>query len=298
MARQREGDMATYHYVDNLARAVRHVGRIILDMIPRIYDTQRVARILGEDGEVANATLDPSRPEAIAEFRNERGEIERIFNPNVGTYDVYTTTGPSFTTRRQEAVEAMSQMTQANPQLWQVIGDLMVKNMDWPGAEDMAKRLKAVLLPQVAETEKEDGPQVPPEVQQAIEQMQQQMQAMQQAGAQLQTENEELKQKADNEARKLFVEAYKAKTDRLQALGATITPDQVQALILQTIQEVMSQPEPLPDMPVDQMPAELMEPPGMAMPQEQPPSGGFFMPEPGMEFPPEMAATGANPGLV
>lgn len=289
MARQREGDMATYHYVDNLARAVRHVGRIILDMIPRIYDTQRVARILGEDGEVANATLDPSRPEALAEFRNEKGEIERIFNPNVGTYDVYTTTGPSFTTRRQEAVEAMSQMTQANPQLWQVIGDLMVKNMDWPGAEDMAKRLKAVLLPQVAETEKEDGPQVPPEVQQAIEQMQQQMQAMQQAGAQLQQENEELKASKDVEFKKLLIDAYAKETDRIKALGGAMSPEAVQALVMQTLQQVMSSPDPTPQ----------MEPPPMA-PQEprEPASAGFSLPAEGMDLPPEMAATGANPGLV
>lgn len=286
MARQREGDMATYHYVDNLARAVRHVGRIILDMIPRIYDTQRVARILGEDGQVANATLDPSRPEALAEFRNERGEIERIFNPNVGTYDVYTTTGPSFTTRRQEAVEAMSQMTQANPQLWQVIGDLMVKNMDWPGAEDMAKRLKAVLLPQVAETEKEDGPQIPPEVQQALQQMQQQMQAMQQAGAQLQQENEQLKASQDVEFKKLLIDAYAKETDRIKALGGAMSPEAVQALVVQTLQQVMTSPDPTP------------QPPGVAPQEQEPASAGFLLPAEGMDTPAAMPATGANPGLV
>lgn len=183
MARQREGDNATFHYVDNLARAVRHIGRIILGMMPAVYDTQRVARIIGEDDEQTNAMIDPSLPQPISEYQDEMGEIQRIFNPNVGLYDVYTSTGPSYTTKRLEAVDAMTQMTQANPQLWQVIGDLLVKNMDWPGAEDMAKRLKLTLLPQVqAEVDKTAGaPEVPPQVQQAMEQMHQQIEGMGQA---------------------------------------------------------------------------------------------------------------------
>lgn len=174
MARQREGDNATFHYVDNLGRAIRHIGRIILDMIPRIYDTRRVARILGEDGSIDKATLDPDHPEAMTEFRDEMGEIQRIFNPSIGVYDVYTSSGPSFATRRVEAVEAMTAMTQANPMLWQVIGDQLVKNMDWPGAEEMAERLKLTLLPQVQEEINKDEaqPPIPPQIQQAMQQLQ------------------------------------------------------------------------------------------------------------------------------
>lgn len=293
MARQREGDMSTYHYVDNLARAVRHVGRIILDMIPRIYDTQRVARILGEDGAATNATLDPKQPVPMAEFKDDQGKIQRIFNPTVGTYDVYTTTGPSFTTRRQEAVEAMTQMTQANPELWRVIGDQLVKNMDWPGAEEMAKRLKSVLLPEVAQAD-DDAEQIPPEAQAAMKQMQQMIEQMGEALKNAGQQVDELTAKAKDQADKLFIEAYKAKTDRLQVLGATITPDQVQALVIQTIQEVMSQPEPLPGMTVEDIPPELMP----DMQTQEGPQGPFLMPEEGMDTPPEMAAPGAHPGLV
>lgn len=271
MARQREGDMATFHYVDNLARAVRHVGRIILDMIPRIYDTQRVARILGEDGSPANAVLDPKMPQPLQELQGPDGKIQRIFNPGVGTYDVYTTTGPSFTSRRQEAVEAMSTMTQANPQLWQVIGDLLVKNMDWPGAEDMAERLKAVLLPEVRKADDEDGPQVPPEMQQAMQQMQQQMQAMQQAGAQLQRENEQLKAEREIELKKLLIDAYAKETDRLKAVGGVMTPDQVQALVMQTLQQVMTSPDPTPQMAPEPMPMDL--PPEQVTPAAMPVTG-------------------------
>lgn len=291
MARQREGDVATYHYVDNGARGIRHLGRIILDWMPSVYDTQRVARILGEDGEAESAIVNPKMGEPYQEFKDEAGAIQKVFNPAVGTYDVYTTTGPSFTTRRQEAVEAMSQMTQANPELWRVIGDQLVRNMDWPGAEEMAERLKAVLLPEVRQADEDDG-EIPPQVKVAMQQMQQQMEqvvgALQEASAKI----KEMEADKQAEMGKLLVEGYKAKTDRLQALGATIGPEQVQALIIQTLQELMAQPEPLPP--------EMM-PPGMAdgMMNEPPPGGfslpeqGMQMPQMGMDHPPEMAAPGA-----
>lgn len=284
MARQREGDIATYHYVDNLARMVRHVGRIILDMIPRIYDTRRIARILGEDGSPANATLDPELPTPIEEVPGDDGEIQRIFNPNVGTYDVYTTTGPSFTTRRQEAVEAMSQMTQANPQLWQVIGDLLVKNMDWPGADDMAKRLRAVLLPQVAQADDEQGQQIPPEAQQAMQQMSGEMRQMQQALKQAAQMVEELQ--ADKS--KLQIDAYAKITDRLKVVAPMLAPEALELIVRDLMQQTMQQPDPLPDdIPV-------MRPPKPAdLPEQQPADAGFFAPEQGLQFPAAMPAPGA-----
>lgn len=177
MARQREGDMATFHYVDNLRVAVKHVGRIILGMIPTVYDRKRVARIIGEDDAQDKATLDPKHPAAFQKFKDDQGAMQRVFNPTIGTYDVDVSTGPSFSTRRVEAVEAMTQLTQANPALWQSIGDLLVKNMDWPGADEMSKRLKLTLLPEIQqEIQNEDEEQaIPPQVQMAMEQMQQQL---------------------------------------------------------------------------------------------------------------------------
>ena len=236
MARQREGDTATYHYVDNLARAVRHIGRIILDMIPRIYDTQRIALILGEDDSQSNVTIDPNSEEAMTEYRDEQGEIKRIFNPNIGTYDIYTTTGPSFTTRRVEAVEAMTTMTQANPQLWQVIGDLLVKNMDWPGAEEMSERLKLTLLPAVQEdlNKDEGAPQIPPQMQQAMQQMQDQIK---QLGDALGKAGEHVdKLEADHQAalvaneiaqQSVNVDKFRAETERMK-LGSMVENDEAE----------------------------------------------------------------------
>lgn len=288
MARQREGDMATYHYVDNLARAVRHIGRIILDMIPKVYDTERAARIIGEDDEQQNVTLDPNNPQALTEIRDDQGAIKRIFNPNIGTYDVFTTTGPSFTTRRMEAVEAMTQMTQANPALWQVIGDLLVKNMDWPGAEDMAKRLKLTLLPQVqAEVDKNEGaPEVPPQIQQAMQQMGQQMEALTQELQASADKLQELQEGVELKQQELSVKAYDAETKRIQVLGTAMSAEQVQTLVMQTLQAALTTPAPGPQIYEDMQGMEQEQaiqpemPPDMQpQPEQSPLSAGFFAPE-------------------
>lgn len=285
MARQREGDMATYHYVDNLARSVRHIGRIVLDMIPKVLDTKRIARIIGEDDSQQNATLDPQSPQALMEYRDDEGAIQRIFNPNVGTYDVYTTTGPSFTTRRMEAVEAMTQMTQANPQLWQVIGDLLVKNMDWPGADDMAKRLKLTLLPPVQqEVDKENSaePQVPPQIQQAMDQMGQQLEALAQELNASADKIEELQNEQEWKTKELTVKAYEAETKRIQALGTGLTAEQVQALVMQTLQSALTTPAPAKQIEDDLYEMEQAEPPdegAFGQPDMSPPDAGFFTPE-------------------
>ena len=236
-ARQREGDNSTFHYVDNLGRAIRHVGRIILDMIPRIYDTQRVARILGEDGSGSTATLDPEHSEALSELKDDMGQVQRIFNPTIGTYDVYTSSGPGFSTKRLEAVDAMSAMTQANPQLWQVIGDLLVKNMDWPGADDMAERLKLTLLPEVQKSlSKDDGQEpLPPQAQQAMDQMQQQIQAMDQ---QMHAASDALELK-DKEIAGLQV---KAQQEQMKRMSVELDLERTKAL--QEIEDAQEQDAP------------------------------------------------------
>lgn len=284
MARQREGDTATFHYVDNLARAVRHIGRIVLDMIPKVLDTKRIARIIGEDDEQQNATLDPENKEALTEYQDDQGAMQRIFNPSIGTYDVYTTTGPSFTTRRVEAVEAMTAMTQANPELWQVIGDLLVKNMDWPGADEMAKRLKLTLLPQVqAEVGKEEGaPQIPPEMQQAMDQLKQHSQQLEDALGKAGDEVDKLE--ADHEAAEHAnriaeqgreVDRFKAETDRLKLVMPYLSQNSLMELAASVGMQARTTPDiatgPIP--PEPEAPQEAAEPPEPAQP------AGFFTPE-------------------
>ena len=179
MARQREGDTGTFHYMDNMGKAIRLTGRIIIDLIPKIYDTERIVRIVGEDGAVDQARFDPNQQEPVRKVRTLDG-IKSIYNPTIGKYDVTVSIGPSYSTKRAEAFDAMTQLVQGNPQLWPVIGDLIVKNMDWPGAEAMAKRLKAMLPPQIANLEQADEGELPVEAQTQINQIQGQLQQYQQ----------------------------------------------------------------------------------------------------------------------
>lgn len=194
--RQHEGDVSTYHFTDNLAKAIRHAGRILIQWIPKVYDGKRVARIIGEDGTADYAQLDDSRDEALTKARDPVSQkITRIYNLGVGCYDVLATVGPSYTTKRQEAVDSMTQILQMNPQLFQVIGDIFVKSQDWPGADEMAKRLKTMLPPQVAQANaSEDENQIPPQAQAMIQQLQQKLQEGAQLVQQLHGENEQLKQ--------------------------------------------------------------------------------------------------------
>lgn len=166
MARQKEGDVGTFHYHDNLNRAIRYCGRVLVDLIPKIYDSTRVVRILGYDGTPDEASINPALPSA-----SQKMGMKMMYNLSVGQYDVTITTGPSYSTLRQEATESMVMMVQANPELMGVIGDLLVKNMDWPGADEISDRLKLTLPPNIQEAEKaKKMDSMPPEMQQAMQQ--------------------------------------------------------------------------------------------------------------------------------
>ena len=241
LARQREGDTGTYHYVDNLARAVRHVTRQLVDLIPKIYDTQRIARIIGEDGESSMVKMNPMQPEPVRKIIDQNGiVIDKIYNPSVGKYDVVVVTGPGYATKRQEALEAMAQLLQTNPQLWAVAGDLFVKNMDWPGAQEMAKRFARTIDPKIIGDSDED-----PALQAANMQIEAMGQEMQQMATMLQNVNQSMeaqkldidKFKAETDAE---VKAYEAETRRLQAVAAGMQPEQVQEVVLQTLRDVMT----------------------------------------------------------
>jgi hypothetical protein len=231
LARQREGDVGTYHYVDNLARAIRHVGRQLVDLIPKIYDTERIARIIGEDGEPSTVKMNPMQEEPVKKIVNQEGVvIDKIYNPSVGKYDVRVITGPGYATKRQEALESMAQLLQGNPQLWQVAGDLFVKNMDWPGAQDLAKRFQKTLDPKVLADE--DNP--------ALVAANQRMEAM---AAEMQNmfnmlQNVQRSMEAKEMDIKEFeaeIKAYQAETQRISAVQASMTPEQIQDIVMGTI---------------------------------------------------------------
>jgi hypothetical protein len=272
VAREKQGDVGTYHYVDNLARAIRHITRQIIDLIPKIYDTQRIARIIGADGEVDMVKFNPMQPEAVKEIRdvNTGAIIEKIYNPSVGTYDVMVTTGPGYMTKRQEALDAMSQILQTNPQLWAVAGDLFIKNMDWPGAQEMAERFKKILDPKVLS----DGEQSPElaAAQQQIEAMTQELNHVSSIMANIQDSAEQ--QKIEIDRYRAEIDAFNAETKRIAAVQNSMTPEQIQDIVMGTIAAALDTGDLVGNAP------EARELPEMEAPEnEAPEMGAPEMPE-------------------
>ena len=262
LAREKQGDTGTYHFVDNLSRAIRYVTRQLVDMIPKIYDTSRVARIVGMDGEVGMVRINPTQPEPVKEIRDENGlVIDKIYNPSVGIYDVCVTTGPGYMTKRQEALDAMSMLLQSNPQLWTVAGDLFVKNMDWPGAQEMAARFAKIIDPKVMEGEDQS-----PEMQMAKMQLEALTKELNQVVGMLQRVEQSI------EAQEVQIKAYDAETKRISAVQAGMTPEQIQDIVMGTIAAAMDTGDIVGrDAPMErQMPAKDQLPPEMA---QMPPGG-------------------------
>jgi hypothetical protein len=213
MARQREGDVSTFHYIDNLNRAMRHAGRILLDLIPKVYATPRVVRILGPDGQAKAVPVNQPRAPgqgpapAQADPAGQVRKIEKIYDLTVGKYDLIVRAGPSFTSRREEAANQMIELIRAYPAAAPVIGDLLAKNLDWPGADEVAQRLQSMLPPKLA-----GG--ASPEAEAAQAQMAKLAQALNAAKVQIAA----LQQDRSHEARKLEIDAFEAETNRLRAM--------------------------------------------------------------------------------
>lgn len=204
-ARQREGDVSTFHFIDNLSRAIRHTGKILLDLIPKVYSTQRIVRILGEDGKAENVQINGQQQDP------QTGALIRIHDFKAGRYDVAVSTGPSFTTKREEAATQMIEFIREYPAAAPVIGDLLAKNFDWPGADEIGERLQMLFQQQFG-------------------------------GQQQQQPDPAAMAKAQTDAGKLQVEQFKAETDRMEAqasLQNQLTPQQVQQIVIQTMRQVL-----------------------------------------------------------
>lgn len=207
MARQREGDVANITYHDNGNAAILEGGDVINQLIGQIYDGTRTVRLVGEDEAVRlvriNDPMDPASPDL-----------------SIGNYDVAITTGASYTTRRVEAADAMMQAIQVFPELMQVAGDIIVKAQDWPGADQLAERLRKTIPPNLLIGEKDPTtgqptPAPPPQPDPQTQQMIAEGQAkLQEQGQQIDT----LKQHNDFKMAQLDVDKYNAETQRLKVL--------------------------------------------------------------------------------
>jgi hypothetical protein len=300
MARQREGDTGTYVYVDNFARALRHTGRILLDLIPHIYDTARTIRIVGDDGKVALVKINETRIDP-----NGDGIATHVLNDvTIGAYDLSIEMGPSFATARAEARDGMQALMQALGPQAVILADLFASQQDFPLADKIAKRLRTMLPPPIQQAEAtESGEQPPPPpppdpTQQAAVQAEQQKAQIEQMKMQLEAAKLDVeRERIAAELEKARIEAASAAAQQAPAGGATdprvdqlaAAVDAISAVVVQLVDAVQAmQPagEP-PPMPGDAVQGGVPPPMDAANPVFEPPPGGFFAPaEPPQGAPP------------
>lgn len=196
-ARQREGDVSTFHYIDNLARAIRHAGRILLDLIPHYYSSERVIRVLNPEGEADTVQIgSPEAAQAAQQQAIQQGqEIQQIYALGLGKYDVAVDSGPSFTTQREEFNAFVTELLRAMPQYADLLGPLALKSFDAPGVDK--------LMAEIEKRQAQAAQQGPDPEQQAKQ-------------AEVQLKAQEAQEKAALEREKLALDAYKAETDRMK----------------------------------------------------------------------------------
>ena len=258
--RQRQGDTATYHFIDHQAAAIRYTGRLLLQALPRVMDTERVLQVLAMDGKQSEVHVDPEMPDAHkvvpdpqppeptmqGQKQSDQDEaienVRTLWNPSIGKYSVEADVGPSFGTQRQEAFNAFTQIVSQNKELMQVAGDLLFKNADFPGADEMAERLRRMLPPQATG----GGP--TPAEQQLKQHLDMVMQQGGQMAKQADEEQADLQQKlAAAQAQlkerdaKTENDTYDAETRRLQAV-TTADPDSAKVLVRSMLSQMLGMP--------------------------------------------------------
>lgn len=167
---RRSGDIGAFHYVDNLARSLKLAGKMYLDLIPKIFDEKQITTILREDDSEDRVMIDPDMEVAYKEVPDPANQNKKLkmWNPTIGKYSCTVTIGPSYATKRIEAAESMMAFAKALPNTAQLISDLIAKNQDWPGAEEMAARLAKAVPAQLLTPDQKD---ISPQVQAVIQNM-------------------------------------------------------------------------------------------------------------------------------
>jgi hypothetical protein len=308
-ARKEQGEASTAHFPQNLSASLGQVGRIVVQMAAKLIDTKRQQRILGIDMKPGSVTVDPEQQEAVKQ--TDQGVI---INPNVGKYDVRVVIGASYSTQRSQAQAALSDVMRNNPDMTPAVAPLWAQTLDIPHADKLAQVLtamapapvQAILNPDSAKQPKPE--QLMQQVQQAQAALKEAIQHAHDAQQEADEAQEQLHDKRADLAvkqRELQIKAYEAATKRLQVTSTAMTPDQIRMMVAETVDTMLSHPDPLPgeasrpqadvtQQPVATSPPEpaIPEPPAPPDPaiapddpaaQQQPmnpPSAGFSLPDP------------------
>jgi hypothetical protein len=138
LARQREADATTYTFIDNLQRSIVYTGKILLDMMPRVYDTERIIRLRGQDGDEGSVELN----RVIMDLDTMEPVI--VNDLTVGKYDFIPTAGANYQSKRQEIAASMLDVLQFAPEGAPVMIPKIAKLLDWEGAQELAEELKMI----------------------------------------------------------------------------------------------------------------------------------------------------------
>lgn len=203
-AQKDPGDINSYHYHEHWYNAIEQTGRVILAMIPHVYTKEQTVQIVGDDGNIDTAKLNPQQQQAVVE---ERGMsklgyekvLSKSYNHLIGRFDVAISTGPSSASKKAETNALMQSIVQAYPPLMEKAGDLVVGSMDMAGADVLAKRLKRALPPGLADEDDDEA-------------------MMMQKLNQLAMENQQLKQTAAEQQQLILAEGQKAEQRMKEAL--------------------------------------------------------------------------------
>jgi hypothetical protein len=183
-ARQSQADRSYFHFSDNQQRAIRCLGLVLLDLIPKVYDTERVVRVLGEDGAMDLVTINQQLGDLV------------LNDLSLGKYDVVVTSGPSYASQRLEESDALLDLIQAAPQVAGSIMDLVVEGMPFPNSDKIARRIRMGMPPQLTGQQPGGPPQPDPKTQAAQIELQ---------GTQAKTQAEVAKAQLDVAAKRIQV---------------------------------------------------------------------------------------------
>jgi hypothetical protein len=219
MARQREGDVSTFHFIDNLSRSIRHAGRILLDLIPKVYSTERMIRVLGEDLSPASVKIAPTG-QPVQDVPDAMGVIGKVYDVTTGKYDVTVSAGPTFTSRREEVRLMMQEAARdGGEDVAAVLIPRLAKLMDIPDADEIAAELHARVNPQPQQG-------IPPELQQQIQQGMQQLQQLQAENAQLKADQQGKAQERQLKMMELQIKQEELKVKAVEAQAKLIAAQQ------------------------------------------------------------------------
>lgn len=230
--RLQQGEVATYHFIDNYEDALVYTYQQIIDLIPKVYDTRRIKHVMADDGIEMEITLDPGLQQAYLQQQDaDNNIIARIFNPQLGKYEVAADVGPNLMSRRREAVEALTTILTEAPGLTAIVGDIMLRNMEFDDAQEAAMRLRRMVPPQALGVGPSQNEQMQ---QQTIQQLQNALaQSIQRQG------RAELRLAGKDQMRDIDV--YEAETDRIKALAPMLPMDSsgLEQLITQLVSDAL-----------------------------------------------------------